>query len=79
MVQNKMWNLGLISGQVVFLAKLIVLEKFIPQVQQTSSKKFIPEIPIPEYVVVDTYERDYSRTFAQPTSYIHARGGMRRI
>ncbi|XP_055806059.1 uncharacterized protein LOC129874740 isoform X3 [Solanum dulcamara] len=44
------------------------------EVQQTSSKKFVPEIPIPEYVVVDTYERDYSRTFAQPTSYIHARG-----
>ena len=42
---------------------------------QTSSKKLAPEIPTPEYVIVDTYERDYSRTFAQPTSYIHARGG----
>ncbi|XP_059297248.1 uncharacterized protein LOC132050169 isoform X2 [Lycium ferocissimum] len=49
------------------------------EVQQTSSKKFIPEIPIPEYVVVDTYERDYSRTFAQPASYIHARGARAEI
>ncbi|WMV14326.1 hypothetical protein MTR67_007711 [Solanum verrucosum] len=49
------------------------------EVQHTSSKKFIPEIPIPEYVVVDTYERDYSRTFAQPTSYIHARGARAEI
>ncbi|KAJ8548965.1 hypothetical protein K7X08_032328 [Anisodus acutangulus] len=49
------------------------------EVQQSSSKKFIPEIPIPEYVVVDTYERDYSRTFAQPTSYIHARGARAEI
>jgi hypothetical protein len=24
---------------------------------------------------VDTYERDYSCTFAQPTSYLRARGG----
>ncbi|KAF3633185.1 hypothetical protein FXO38_25706, partial [Capsicum annuum] len=48
-------------------------------VQQTSSKKFVPEIPIPEYVVVVTYERDYSRTFAQPTSYIHARGARAEI
>nr|XP_009781034.1 PREDICTED: uncharacterized protein LOC104230000 isoform X3 [Nicotiana sylvestris] len=49
------------------------------EVQQTSSKKLVPEIPIPEYVVVDTYERDYSRTFAQPTSYIHARGARAEI
>lgn len=42
---------------------------------QTSSKKLAPEIPTPEYVIVDTYERDYSPTFGQPTSYIHARGG----
>ncbi|XP_070024427.1 uncharacterized protein LOC107763977 isoform X2 [Nicotiana tabacum] len=46
---------------------------------ETSSKKLVPEIPIPEYVVVDTYERDYSRTFAQPTSYIHARGARAEI
>lgn len=34
------------------------------------------EIPTPQYVVVDTYERDYSRTFAQPTSYLRGRGGL---
>ncbi|KAF3637614.1 putative TMV resistance protein N-like isoform X1 [Capsicum annuum] len=49
------------------------------EVPQTSSKKLAPEIPTPEYVVVDTYERDYSRTFAQPTSYIHARGARAEI
>ncbi|KAJ8549819.1 hypothetical protein K7X08_033526 [Anisodus acutangulus] len=49
------------------------------EVPQTSSKKLAPEIPIPEYVIVDTYERDYSRTFAQPTSYIHARGARAEI
>ncbi|MCD7455201.1 hypothetical protein HAX54_027383 [Datura stramonium] len=60
----------------VFLSTLVNISK---KVQQTSSKKFVPEIPIPEYVVVDTYERDYSRTFAQPTSYIHARGARAEI
>lgn len=49
------------------------------EVPQTSSKKLAPEIPTPEYVIVDTYERDYSRTFAQPTSYIHARGARAEI
>lgn len=34
------------------------------------------EIPTPQYDDVDTYERDYTRTFAQPTSYIRARGGL---
>lgn len=33
------------------------------------------EIPTPQFVVVDTYERDYSRTFFQPNSYLRARGG----
>ncbi|XP_024018444.1 uncharacterized protein LOC21393751 [Morus notabilis] len=37
---------------------------------QPSSKP----IPTPQFVVVDTYERDYSRTFSQPTSYLRARG-----
>ncbi|PON37053.1 Enhancer of polycomb protein [Parasponia andersonii] len=32
------------------------------------------EIPTPQFVVVDTYERDYSRTFFQPNSYLRARG-----
>nr|XP_043624734.1 uncharacterized protein LOC122596249 [Erigeron canadensis] len=44
------------------------------QVQQVASKKTVSEIPIPEYVIVDTYERDYSPTFKQPTSYLRARG-----
>lgn len=44
------------------------------EVQQAPSKKTASEIPTPEYVVVDTYERDYSRTFIQPTSYLRARG-----
>ncbi|KAG8368972.1 hypothetical protein BUALT_Bualt15G0101800 [Buddleja alternifolia] len=44
------------------------------EVQQVPGKKNASEIPIPEFVVVDTYERDYSRTFTQPTSYLRARG-----
>ncbi|XP_078433208.1 uncharacterized protein LOC144704603 [Wolffia australiana] len=40
----------------------------------TSIKKAASEIPIPEYVIVDTYERDYTSTFKQPGSYIRARG-----
>lgn len=46
------------------------------QVHHIPTKKLAPEIPTPEFVVVDTYERDYSRTFAQPTSYLRARGGL---
>uniref|UniRef100_A0A6M2EH54 Enhancer of polycomb-like protein n=1 Tax=Populus davidiana TaxID=266767 RepID=A0A6M2EH54_9ROSI len=38
------------------------------------SKKVAAEIPTPQFVVVDTYERDYGRTFAPPTSYLRARG-----
>ncbi|CAA6672372.1 unnamed protein product [Spirodela intermedia] len=45
----------------------------------TSSKKAASEIPIPEYVIVDTYERDYTCTFRQPTSYIRARGARAEI
>lgn len=44
------------------------------EVQQIPSKKVASEIPIPQFVVVDTYERDYSCTFTQPTSYLRARG-----
>ncbi|XP_019176963.1 PREDICTED: uncharacterized protein LOC109172259 [Ipomoea nil] len=50
-----------------------------PEVQQVSAKKLASEIPTPEFVIVDTYERDYSRTFTQPTSYIHARGARAEI
>ncbi|GAA0158734.1 chromatin/chromatin-binding, or -regulatory protein [Lithospermum erythrorhizon] len=50
-----------------------------PNVSQTHSKKLAAEIPTPEFVVVDTYERDYTCTFSQPTSYIHARGARAEI
>ncbi|XP_022895598.1 enhancer of polycomb-like protein 1 [Olea europaea var. sylvestris] len=49
------------------------------EVQQTPSKRIASEIPTPEFVVVDTYERDYSRTFSQPTSYLRARGARAEI
>ncbi|KAG2725849.1 hypothetical protein I3843_01G084100 [Carya illinoinensis] len=44
------------------------------EVHQIPTKKLAPEIPTPQFVVVDTYERDYSRTFSQPTSYLRGRG-----
>ncbi|XP_068637420.1 uncharacterized protein [Aristolochia californica] len=43
------------------------------------SKKPAAEIPTPQFVVVDTYERDYSRTFVQPTSYLRGRGARTEI
>uniref|UniRef100_A0A1D1XTW9 Enhancer of polycomb-like protein n=1 Tax=Anthurium amnicola TaxID=1678845 RepID=A0A1D1XTW9_9ARAE len=43
------------------------------EVHQNFSKKFAPEIPTPQFVVVDTYERDYTPTFKQPTSYLRGR------
>ncbi|XP_027158493.1 uncharacterized protein LOC113760122 [Coffea eugenioides] len=49
------------------------------EVPQVSSKKSAAEIPTPQFVVVDTYERDYSRTFGQPTSYLRARGARAEI
>lgn len=33
------------------------------------------EIPTPQFLVVDTYERDYTATFVQPPSYIRGRPG----
>ncbi|XP_022969598.1 enhancer of polycomb homolog 2-like [Cucurbita maxima] len=44
------------------------------EVHQVPCKKLAPDIPTPEFVVVDTYEIDYSRTFSQPTSYLRGRG-----
>ncbi|KAJ4713935.1 Enhancer of polycomb-like protein [Melia azedarach] len=44
------------------------------EVHQVPSKKLASEIPTPQFVVVDTYERDYSQTFSQPNSYLRARG-----
>ncbi|KAK6942278.1 Enhancer of polycomb-like, N-terminal [Dillenia turbinata] len=49
------------------------------EVQHVSSKKMAAEIPIPQFNVVDTYERDYSQTFNQPTSYLRARGARAEI
>lgn len=46
------------------------------QVSPVPSKKLASEIPTPQFVVVDTYERDYSPTFGQPASYLRARGGL---
>ncbi|OEL13096.1 hypothetical protein BAE44_0025885 [Dichanthelium oligosanthes] len=44
-----------------------------------SNKKNAQEIPTPQYDDVDTYERDYTRTFAQPTTYIRGRGARAEI
>ncbi|PSS21656.1 Enhancer of polycomb like [Actinidia chinensis var. chinensis] len=49
------------------------------EVYQIPSKKVASEIPTPQFVVVDTYERDYSRTFTQTTSYLRARGARAEI
>nr|TKW09821.1 hypothetical protein SEVIR_6G126400v2 [Setaria viridis] len=43
------------------------------------NKKNAQEIPTPQYDVVDTYERDYTRTFAQPTTYIRGRGARAEV
>ncbi|XP_027353165.1 uncharacterized protein LOC113863699 isoform X2 [Abrus precatorius] len=48
-------------------------------VPNTPNKKGASEIPIPQFVVVDTYERDYSCTFSQPNSYLRARGARTEI
>ncbi|XP_020103226.1 enhancer of polycomb-like protein 1 [Ananas comosus] len=49
------------------------------EVPQVPSKKSAQEIPTPQFSVVETYERDYSRTFAQPTSYVRGRGARAEI
>ncbi|KAL3635192.1 hypothetical protein CASFOL_019739 [Castilleja foliolosa] len=49
------------------------------EVQPVPGRKAASEIPTPEFVIVDTYERDYSRTFGQPTSYLRARGARAEI
>ncbi|GER54990.1 enhancer of polycomb-like transcription factor protein [Striga asiatica] len=60
-------TVGMIDGHLVNL-----LPSF--EVQHVPGKKGTSEIPTPEFVIVDTYERDYSRTFSQTTSYLRARG-----
>ncbi|XP_077222893.1 uncharacterized protein LOC143856530 [Tasmannia lanceolata] len=49
------------------------------EVHHVPSKKIASEIPTPQFVVVDTYERDYSCTFTHPTSYIRGRGARAEI
>ncbi|KFK42281.1 enhancer of polycomb-like protein [Arabis alpina] len=44
------------------------------EVHPVQTKKHVSEIPTPQFVIVDTYERDYSPTFGQPNSYLRARG-----
>eukprot|EP00252_Welwitschia_mirabilis_P025861 TRINITY_DN8242_c0_g1_i1.p1 TRINITY_DN8242_c0_g1~~TRINITY_DN8242_c0_g1_i1.p1 ORF type:complete len:461 (+),score=106.91 TRINITY_DN8242_c0_g1_i1:486-1868(+) len=39
----------------------------------STGKKSNNEIPTPQFVVVDSYERDYSRTFIQPSSYVRGK------
>ncbi|XP_021819918.1 uncharacterized protein LOC110761683 [Prunus avium] len=60
------------NSQLLRLAADAAIETEVPQTP--TNKKLAPEIPTPQFVVVDTYERDYSRTFAQPNSYLRARG-----
>ncbi|KAG6532114.1 hypothetical protein ZIOFF_005952 [Zingiber officinale] len=45
----------------------------------TPGKKISQEIPTPQFNIVDTYEIDYSRTFAQTASYIRGRGARAEI
>ncbi|KAL1324980.1 hypothetical protein HN51_035083 [Arachis hypogaea] len=49
------------------------------EVHPVPSRRVASEIPTPQFVVVDTYERDYSCTFAQPNSYLRARGARAEI
>ncbi|KAK8956515.1 hypothetical protein KSP39_PZI000035 [Platanthera zijinensis] len=49
------------------------------EVQQITVKKVSSEIPTPQYDVVETYERDYSRTFSQPSSYLRGRGARAEV
>ncbi|KAL5703731.1 hypothetical protein ACHQM5_022251 [Ranunculus cassubicifolius] len=49
------------------------------QVHRVPTKKSVAEIPTPQYDIVDTYERDYTSTFIQPTSYLRGRGARAEI
>ncbi|KAH0854404.1 hypothetical protein HID58_073728, partial [Brassica napus] len=59
------------NPQLLRLASSVELDH---EVSPVPSKKLASEIPTPQFVVVDTYERDYSPTFGQPASYLRARG-----
>ncbi|KAI3918773.1 hypothetical protein MKX01_042093 [Papaver californicum] len=49
------------------------------EVPATPTKKYAPEIPTPQFDIVDTYEIDYTPTFGQPTSYLRGRGARAEI
>ncbi|OIW17564.1 hypothetical protein TanjilG_08842 [Lupinus angustifolius] len=49
------------------------------EVHPVPSRRLASEIPTPQFVVVDTYERDYSCTFSQPNTYLRARGAWAEI
>ncbi|WOK98153.1 enhancer of polycomb-like protein 1 isoform X1 [Canna indica] len=49
------------------------------ETNQTPSKKSSQEIPTPQFNTVETYERDYTRTFNQTTNYIRGRGARAEI
>lgn len=59
----------------VVLFEGMIITRFL-QGNPAPSKKNVQEIPTPQFNVVETYERDYTRTFAQPTCYIRGRGGF---
>ncbi|WOK92953.1 enhancer of polycomb-like protein 1 [Canna indica] len=48
-------------------------------VHQAPSKANSQEIPTPKYSVVDSYDRDYARTFSQTTSYLRGRGAWAEV
>ncbi|XP_078443303.1 uncharacterized protein LOC144712837 isoform X2 [Wolffia australiana] len=54
------------------------LQRFVAEAENevppAPRKKNVSEIPTPEFLVVDSYERCYPRTFNQTPSYIRARG-----
>ncbi|KAG6548528.1 hypothetical protein Mapa_010016 [Marchantia paleacea] len=43
-------------------------------VLSTPTRRGGAEIPTPQFVVVESYERDYTRSFNQPPSYLRGRG-----
>lgn len=62
------------NSQLLRIASETDNEAHQPPVRKNSS-----EIPTPQYSVVDTYERDYTCTFSQPTSYLRVRGARAEI
>lgn len=47
--------------------------------QPTATTRRNGEIPTPQFVVVESYEKDYSRTFVQPSSYVRGRGSRTEV